>query len=168
MQDDATLAEDASHSDSHRGRAAYLYGLIITGAVLATASAEFRLVKVVILLLGTLVIYWAAETYAHWIAARGLLHRPLTRSEQRQIVLEGSPLVTACAVPVVFLAVEWLVGIETGLALDLALALNTGLLLLVGWRMGKDGGLDGARLAVSVVATGALGAALIVLKSLMH
>ena len=70
-------------SDPHRRQAAHLYGLIVSGAVLATAHDDFRLVRVAILLLATLAIYWAAETYVHWIAARTLVQRDLTRHERR-------------------------------------------------------------------------------------
>ena len=52
----------------HRRRAANLYGLIISGAVLATAPDDIRLARVALLLFGTLLVYWAAETYVHWIA----------------------------------------------------------------------------------------------------
>ena len=51
-------ASSAPLSDPHRRRAAYLYGLIISGAVLATAPDEFRLIRVGVLLLVTLCIYW--------------------------------------------------------------------------------------------------------------
>ena len=64
--------------DPHRRQASHLYGLIVSGAVLATAPDDFRLVRVAVLLFGTLVIYWAAETYVHWIAARSVVQRHLT------------------------------------------------------------------------------------------
>ena len=155
-------------SDPHRRQAAHLYGLIVSGAVLATAHDDFRLVRVAILLLATLSIYWAAETYVHWIAARTLVQRDLTRHERRLIIADGWPLVAACAVPLIFLAVEAVLGVETSVALDVTLAVNTFLLFLVGWQMGKAGALTGVRLALSAVLTGLLGVALIVLKALMH
>ena len=57
---------------------------------------------------------------------------------------------------------------ETAVALDLTLAVNTVLLFIVGWQMGVAGGLAGVRLVLSVAATGLLGLALIALKTLMH
>jgi hypothetical protein len=71
-------------------------------------------------------------------------------------------------VPLLFLGLEALLGVETSVALDVTLAVNTVLLFLVGWQMGKAGGMTGARLALSVGASGLLGVALIMLKSLMH
>jgi hypothetical protein len=154
--------------DPHRRQAAHLYGLIVSAAVLATAPEEFRLVRVALLLFGTLVVYWAAESYVHWIAARTLVHRDLTPAERRAIIRDGWPLVAACGVPVAFLALEAIARIETPLALDLALALNTVLLLGVGWQMGRSGGLTGLRLLLATAATGLLGIVMVALKVLLH
>ena len=168
METNATLAEHDSLGDPHRRRATHLYGLIVSGAVLATASDEFRLARIALILLSTLAIYWAAETYVHWIAARTLVHRDLTRAERRQIVLDGWPLVAASGVPLLFLGLEALLGMETAIALDLTLAVNAVLLFVIGWRMGLAGGLTGVRLALSIAATGLLGLTLIALKALLH
>ena len=162
------VGPDVPEADPHRRRAAHLYGLIVTGAVLATASDDFRLSRVALLLLSTLAIYWAAETFVHWSAVRAHVRRPLSRVERRMIVRDGWPLVAACAVPLLCLTLEALLGVETSVALDVTLALNALLLFFTGWQMGKDGGLTGARLAVSSVAAGLLGVALIALKSLLH
>jgi hypothetical protein len=104
----------------------------------------------------------------HWIAARTLAQRDLSREERRRIVRDGWPLVTACAVPLLFLGLKALLGVETAVAVDLTLAVNTVLLFIVGWQMGKAGGLTGAPLALSSGATGPLGVALILLKTLTH
>jgi hypothetical protein len=168
MEPDATLAGSGPAADPHRRRAAHLYGLIISGAVLATAGDELRLARVAIILLSTLAIYWAAETYVHWIAARTHVQRDLTPQERRRVVHDGWPLVAACAVPMACLGVEALLGIETSVALDVTLAVNAFLLFLVGWQMGRAGGLTGIRQALSAAATGLLGLALIALKALMH
>lgn len=168
MEPDVTPAGMETEGDPHRRRAAHLYGLIVSGAVLATAGDELRLVRVAIILFSTLVIYWAAETYAHWMAARAHLQRGLHRSELRAIVRDGWPLVAACAVPMVCLGLEAILGIETALALDLTLAVNAVLLFAVGWQMGREGGLTGIRQATAAASAGLLGLALIALKALMH
>lgn len=154
-------------SDSRR-LSSYVYGLIVGGAVLATAPEEFRLARVAFSLFATLVIYWAAETYVHWIAARTLAGRPLVRSEYGAIVRDGWPLVTACSVPVAFLALEAALRVETALAVDLALGLNAVLLFVVGWRMGRAGHLQGPVLALSAGVAGLLGAAVVLLKIALH
>jgi hypothetical protein len=168
MEDDAPLAEPVWVGDSHRRRAGHLYGLIVCGAVLATAPDEFRLARVAVMMFATLTIYWAAETYVHWFSAHSVAGRDLSRHEGWQIVRDGWPLVAACGLPLLFIALEALLGVETPRALDLALGFNTALLAFVGWQMGRAGGLSGARLALSVGAAGFLGAALITLKTLTH
>ena len=168
MEKDVTLDERRPTEDSHRRRASHLYGLIVSGAVLATASDDYRLARVAILLVVTLSIYWAAETYVHWIAARTHLQRDLSSDERRRIVRDGWPLMTACATPLLCLGVEAILGVETSVALDLTLAINGVLLFIVGWQMGRAGGLTGARLSLSAGAAGLLGVALIALKALMH
>jgi hypothetical protein len=155
-------------SDPQRRRAAHLYGLIVSGAVLASAPDEFRLVRVAVILLGTLAIYWAAETYVHWMAARAVRQRPVTRAESGAIVRDGWPLVAASAVPLAVLALEALLGVETDVALDVTLAVNAVLLFIVGWQMGRVSGLSGARHLASAAAAGLLGVTLIALKTLMH
>lgn len=161
--------EHAPHQgpDVHRRRAAYLYGLIVSGAVLATAAESYRIGRVVLALLATLVIYWASETYVHWIAARELLQRDLTAVERRHIMADGWPLVSACAVPAVVLGVESLLQVESAMAVDIALGVNTVLLLVVGYRMSRQSGLTGWRLWGATALAGALGVAIIVMKAWM-
>ena len=153
--------------ESHRRRASYLYGLIVTGAVLATSDGA-RLSLVAAGLLGTLLIYWAAETYVHWMTARAVHRRDLTTEERRQVVVEGWPLVTACTVPLVLLLVEAALDVEPGRAIRVALGVNAVLLVMVGYAMSRASGLTGWRLLVSAAAAGLLGIAVIVLKSLLH
>ena len=154
--------------DPHRRRSAHLYGLIVSGAVLATAPDDYRLVRVAAALVTTLAIYWIAETYVHWIATRTIHGRDLTRAEQTQLIKDGWPLMAACVVPVVVLAAEALLQVETAAAVRVALAVNTVLLGVVGANMGRAGGLRGGALVASTLATGALGLLMIVLKTSLH
>lgn len=166
---DASSAPPAEeHRDHHRRRASHLYGLIISGAVLATAPDDFRLARVAVLLLFTLCIYWAAETYVHLMAARTLLRRDLTGAERRGIVVDGWPLVAASGIPLAALALEAVLGVETKVALDVTLGVNSVLLFFVGWQMSRAGGLTGARLVLSATVAGLLGVTMIVLKTLLH
>jgi hypothetical protein len=168
MEQSATTPRAEAEGDPHRRQAAHLYGLIVSGAVLATAPEDFRLVRVAVLLFGTLVVYWAAETYVHWIAARSHVQRHLTGAERRAIVRDGWPLVASCAVPIAFLFVEAVLGVETSRALDITLVVNLVLLMGVGWQMSRASGLSGGGLVFSVGVTGLLGGAMILLKTLLH
>jgi hypothetical protein len=155
-------------SESHRRRAAHLYGLVISGSVLASAPASLGLLRVAGLLAGTLVVYWIAETYAHWVAARTVVGRMLTRHEERLVVRDGLPLVTACAAPVSVLLIEALLGVEPARAIEIALGVIVVLLCLTGWRMGARGGITGIRLVLSTAMCGLLGVAMIGLKLALH
>jgi hypothetical protein len=152
----------------HRRRASHLYGLIISGSVLASAPTHFSLVRIALAVLGTLVVYWSAETYAHWIAARTVHGRDLTGDEKRAVLADGLPLVAACIVPAAVLLVERLLHVEVSRGVDVALAVNVVLLLVVGWRMSRAGGLTGWRRAGSTLITGLLGVAMIALKLALH
>ena len=151
-----------------RRRSSYLYGLIISGAVLATAGQALRLAWVGAAVFGTLVIYWAAETYVHWMAARSVHGRDLTREERLRTVRDGWPLVTAGAIPVTVLFVEAGLGVENGLAIRVTLAVNAVLLFVVGWAMSRASGLRGVRLVLSAAASGVLGLGMIALKTTLH
>jgi hypothetical protein len=168
VEDDVAPVAPVAQADHHRRHAAHLYGLIVSGAVLATAPDDFRLVRVAVLLLGTLCIYWAAETYVHWIAARTVLQRDLRSHERTAVIRDGWPLVAACAVPLLLLFLEALVGMDTKTALDLTLAVNAALLFGLGWQMGRSSGLRGTRLLIAAASAGLLGILMIVLKTRLH
>ncbi|GAA1732331.1 hypothetical protein GCM10009809_29790 [Isoptericola hypogeus] len=155
-------------SGADRRGPAYLYGLVITGSVLAAAPEDLGLLRVAALLAGTLVVYWCAETYAHVIAARTHLRRTLAPHERREIAADGLPLVAACAIPGLVLLAEALLQVEPALAVDVALLVNLALLVVVGWRMSTASGLTGARRLVSTALAGLLGVAMIVLKLSLH
>ena len=158
-----------SHAgDAHRRRASHLYGLVITGAVLATAPDDVAIRRVALLLLGTLCIYWVAETFVHWTATRTVLHRDLTPHERRSVVLDGWPLVASSAVPLALLFIEAVFRVETGTAVNIALAATVVLLVVVGHQMGRSGGLRGVRLLGASLFVGMLGVAMILLKTLLH
>jgi hypothetical protein len=168
VQTGPTTAPATADHGLLRRRTAHLYGLIVSGAVLAAAPDDIRLVRVSAALLGTLLVYWAAETYVHWIAARTLLQRPLHTAEERAVLRDGWPLVAASGVPLLVLLAEAMLDVPTRTAVNVALAINALLLVMVGWRMGRAGGLRGVRLVVSGTTAGLLGVAMIVLKTALH
>lgn len=136
--------------------------------MLATSGQALRATLLAVAVFGTLVIYWAAETYVHWMAAQSVHGRGLTRAERLRIVREGWPLVTACTVPVTVLMVEAGLGVEIGIAIRVTLAINAVVLFVVGWTMSRSSGLRGARLVLSATASGLLGLAMIFLKTTLH
>lgn len=157
-----------THAQEHRRRASHLYGLVITGSVLAAAPDDLGLARLALVLLGTLLIYWTTESYAHWIALRSLLGGPLPAHERREVLEGGLPLVAACLVPLVVLVVEAVLGVETSRGVRIALGINVVLLALVGWNMAREGGLTGRRRVLACALTGLLGVAMVALKVAVH
>ncbi|ROS27881.1 hypothetical protein [Cellulomonas sp. PhB150] len=154
--------------DSARRRAAHLYGLVVTGSVLAAAPLELGLVRIALLLLGTLAVYWAAESYAHMIAARTVLRRSMTAHERREVFRDGVPLIAACLIPGVVLVGEAVLGVDVGTGIDIALGVNLAMLLVVGWRMSSVSGMTGLTRIGSTLLCGLLGVALAALKMGLH
>jgi hypothetical protein len=152
-----------------RRRAAHLYGLVVAGSVLAAAPEDLGLGRIALVLAGTLVVYWVAESYAHWIALRTHERRPLLAEERREVLADGLPMVAACLVPAAVLLLEALLDVPTGTGVRVALGVNVVLLVVVGWRMSTAGGVHGGARVLSAAGTGALGVAMVVLKyTLLH
>jgi hypothetical protein len=162
-------AAEAARPRAVRRRAAHLYGLVVAGSVLAAAPEDLGLGRIALVLAGTLVVYWAAESYAHWIALRTHERRPLHADERREVLVDGLPMVAACLVPAAVLLVEAVLDVPTGTGVRVALAANVVLLVVVGWRMSTAGGVHGVARVLSAAGTGALGVAMVVLKyTLLH
>ncbi|MDP2012999.1 MAG: hypothetical protein Q8L05_02105 [Actinomycetota bacterium] len=151
-----------------RQSASALYGLIIACAVLATASPDARLVVVALTVIGTLAIYWIAETYVHVMAARQAQHRELTRAQFAAIAKDGLPLITVTFAPLLALLVAALLGLSAELGENIALAINIALLLTFGYRMSRDAGIRGMRLVISTLLAGFLGLAMVTLKIFLN
>lgn len=156
--------DDVIAPDARRSKASALYGLIIAGAVLATAGPEARLAFVAISLVATLAVYWVAETYVHLMAERQAEGHELSRAHMAAIARDGLPLITVSAIPLAILLLGAAVGLDTALAEDLALYANTILLLVGGYRMSRDAGVTGGRLVVATMVSGLLGLAMVGLK----
>jgi hypothetical protein len=153
--------------DTAEGTASGIYGLIVCAAMLVTAHAE-RAWREVLAVLVTLTIYWLAERYARIVAER--IHegrRPAWHTVRHQLT-HGWELITASALPLLVLVIVRLAGARMVAAEFAALACCTLLLCVAGWRMGAGGRLTPAERLVSTVTAGAFGAAMVVLKTLLH
>lgn len=151
-----------------RRSASGLYGLIIACAVLATASPEDRLVVVALTVLGTLAIYWIAETYVHLMAVRQHQHHEISAAQFAVIAKDGLPLITVTVAPMVALLIAALLGLDAELGEDIALAVNIVLLLAFGHRMSHEAGLRGVRLLLATLLAGLMGLAMVGLKIFLN
>jgi hypothetical protein len=153
--------------DTEEGTAAGIYGLIVGGGVVVASHAKTA-VAVIVGVLVTLTVYWAAERYARIVAERiHAGHRPTWHTVRRQLT-SGWEMVTATALPLLVLAVIRLTGMRLINAEIASLVCTTLLLSLAGWRMGVKGRLSLSERVVSTLVAGAFGIALITLKTLLH
>ncbi|WIM98419.1 hypothetical protein ACTOB_002019 [Actinoplanes oblitus] len=153
--------------ESAEATASGVYGIIVGAAVLVAGHALTAWGDVLAVLI-TLIVYWAAERYARIVAERiheG--HRPAWHTVRDQLTT-GWEMVTASVLPLVTLVAARLTGAQLGTAEIASLAVSTLLLCLAGWRVGGDGRLTTGERIVSTLVAGSFGAALVVLKTLLH
>lgn len=147
--------------------AAAIYGVIVSAGVMAAAHVDTAM-QVVVAVLVTLVIYWAAERYARVIAERiHSGHRPSWPQLRRQLT-SGWEMVTASYTPLAVLGILTLLGVDLFAAVLSALACSTLLLGAAGWAMGRRGHLTVPERIVAAVVASLFGVVMIVLKSLLH
>jgi hypothetical protein len=158
----------AERDMSTRGIASGIYGLVVAGATLATSAAFESLRTVAAAVLVTVLVYWAAESYAHALATRVVLHRALTRGESVRVVRQGWPMVSASYVPLLSLLVAGLVGAGVTTAVLTALIVTTVLLGVAGATAGWSSGVRGVRLVATVAISLAFGLVMIGLKLSLH
>ncbi|MEU4426600.1 hypothetical protein AB0F81_38765 [Actinoplanes sp. NPDC024001] len=153
--------------ETEEATAAGIYGLIVGGAVVVASHAKTA-VAVVVGVLVTLTVYWAAERYARIVAERIHSGRRPTWHTVRHHLTHGWELVTATALPLLVLLLIRLTGVRLINAEIASLVCTTLLLSVAGWRMGAGGRLTRAEQIVSTLVAGAFGMALIGLKTFLH
>jgi hypothetical protein len=153
--------------ETAEGTASGIYGVIVCAAMLVTSHAD-RAWREVLAVLITLTIYWAAERYARIVAER--IHegrRPSWNTVRHQLT-SGWEIITASTLPLLVLVMMRLAGARIQVAEYAALGCTTLLLCLAGWRMGANGQLTTTERVLSTVTAGAFGAAMVILKALLH
>jgi hypothetical protein len=144
-----------------------IYGVIVGTAVMAADNGG-GVGRLVVAVLVTLLVYWAAERYAHVLARRIGLGRKLTRPELRRELSDGWELVTASYLPLLVLVTSSTLGADLFGSVRNALVFSTGLLALNGWRVGDEVGLGRSRRLLSAAIAGAFGIVMIVLQTFLH
>jgi len=169
MSDEAVTGSDLTVGELRKETrtANGIYGVIVGTGVMAgyTGSTVSRLAVAV---LTTLIVYWAAERYAHVAARRIVLKRRLTRAELRREFSDGWEIVTASYLPVIVLVTSSLVGTDLFGSIRNALIFSTLLLSLSGWRVGREAELPLVQHLVSMAIAGAFGVVMIALQSFLH
>jgi hypothetical protein len=143
-----------------------IYGIIVSSAVMASAYRE-SVLKLAGAVLVTLLVYWAAERFAHAMA-HGLVGAPGWTARIGHELGRGWKFVTASFVPLGAMVVSALFGASLSNAVLIALVCATGLLAIAGWRIGRGAGLGLHYRLVCAVCAGTLGVVMIVLKTVFH
>ena len=144
-----------------------IYGIIVSSAVMASAHDQ-SIVVIAVAVLTTLVIYWAAERFAHVMGQR-IVHSPeLTVRQLRRHLGRGWELVSASFIPLAVLLGSGLLGAGVDAAVLAALICAAALLFAAGWRVGQEAALSLSSRLMSALFSGAFGAAMILLKTLLH
>jgi post-segregation antitoxin (ccd killing protein) len=144
-----------------------IYGIIVGSAVLVSVHGS-TVGQLAVAVLGTLVIYWVAERYAHVMARRIVHPEALGWSELRRELHHGWELVTASFLPLGVLVGTRALGADVSTAVVAALVCATVLLSAAGWQVGREAGLARGARFLSAVCAGAFGAGMILLKTLLH
>jgi hypothetical protein len=170
MSDEAVTGPDLAarkHSEETRTANA-IYGVIVSTAVMASVKRGDSVGRLAVAVLVTLLVYWAAERYAHVMARRIGLGRKQTHAEVRRELSDGWELVTASFLPLLVLLGTHVLGVDLSGSVLSALACSTVLLGLVGWRVGREAQLRLVERLLSAAFAGAIGIVMIVLKTTLH
>ncbi|MBT2540384.1 hypothetical protein J7E99_06615 [Streptomyces sp. ISL-44] len=103
---------DHTPSASRTDHAGAVYGSILAASVIATASAagDFPYVQLIVLLLVTGAVFWAAHVYAS-LAGERLVGRPVGWAEVRRAGRRELPIFEAAVLPAAAVAVSPLLGL---------------------------------------------------------
>jgi len=144
-----------------------IYGVIVGTGVMAADNGT-TVGRLAVAVLVTLIVYWAAERYAHVVARRIVLRRRLTRAELRRELSDGWELVTASYLPLLVLVTSSLLGADLFGSVRNALVFSALLLGLSGWRVGREAALSLTQGVLSAAIAGAFGVVMIALQTFLH
>jgi hypothetical protein len=161
------LARHEPSGDRGQRRAAGIYGTIITAALIDTAGGHVSTSQLVVSVFVTLLVYWAAEQYAHLLGEHTQEGR-LPSWKQVRASLDGSwPMVASSYIPLLAVVLAHLAGASDSGAAWAGLILALLMLVYYGWSAGRAASLRGkALLAATLIAAG-LGVVMILLKELV-
>jgi hypothetical protein len=153
----------------HSDAAAAVYGLVVASAVLAVDSGNsvptWQTTESVI---GALLIYWLAETYAHVVTSQDRDTNRAWLGMAARHLREELPLVTTPLWLLAVLGIARLAGASRNAAVTWALVASVALLGWAGGHGAYRAGRRGVAVVVSAALGAAFGAAAILLKAIVH
>ncbi|MGW5848006.1 hypothetical protein ACWFQ8_08630 [Streptomyces sp. NPDC055254] len=114
---------DHTQTASRSDHAGAVYGSLLAASVIATAGSvgDFPRVELIVMLLVTGVVFWAAHVYAS-LAGERLVGRPVGWAEVRRAGRSELPIIEAAVLPAAALVVSPLLGLGPSGAAWLALS----------------------------------------------
>jgi hypothetical protein len=143
-----------------------VYGAVIGAAAIAVASGHGDLLEIVVTVLVTVLVYWAAERYAEVLAAA--VHASGRRERVLAALRQGLPVVESALTPLAALLLVVLVTGQLRFAVFTALGLATLMLGGVGHAAARRAGASRLGAIGWGLGSAALGGLVIGLKMLLH
>lgn len=152
---------------SRRNAGGFLYGAIVTGAVIAVASGVTESAETIALAVAEiLTVYWAAHVYTRVLADR-LLDPAAGFAARASEALHHELAVLIGGLPgLAVFVVSVLLGASTSTAANLALSATVALLGSAGYAVGRLAGDRGWALVAEIAGASAIGVVIVALKTL--
>lgn len=148
-----------------RQRAAGIYGVIVTAAILTAAGSQLSTAALTVAVVVTLLVYWVAEGYAELLGEHVTDGNLPSWSQVRGEFTATWPMVTASVGPLLAVLLARLTGAPSLAAANAGLAVALVLIVWHAWSAGRAARLRG-RALIGLTSIGALlGAVMIVFKN---
>jgi hypothetical protein len=146
-----------------------IYGAIVGLAlVVALEPHPPPAATVAVILVTTAIAVALAELYSNVVGTRLRVHGPLGRTRRRDAAQDVVAVAAGAAFPALFFVLSAAGAIELDPAFDLAKWSGLGLLGCYGFAAAHLGGAGTGRSLLHALAVGAIGAAVILIKALVH
>ncbi|MEV6902722.1 hypothetical protein [Amycolatopsis sp. NPDC051372] len=161
------MAEQGGDRNAGRRRAAGIYGVIVTAAILTAVGGQLSTLSLAVAVVVTLLVYWTAEEYAELLGEEVEDGKLPSRARIAAELRATWPMVTASFGPIAALLLARLAGASPVAAANTGLAVAVVVLTYHAWSAARVARLRGAALIVTTCAAGLLGVVMILLKNLI-
>ncbi|MEW2503809.1 hypothetical protein ACQPXB_33575 [Amycolatopsis sp. CA-161197] len=161
------MAEQVRDRTAGRRRAAGIYGVIVTAAILTAVGGQLSTLPLAVTVVVTLLVYWTAEEYAELLGEEVEDGKLPSRARIATELRATWPMVTASFGPIAALLLARLAGASPAAAANTGLAVAVVVLTYHAWSAARVARLRGAALIGTTCAAGLLGVVMILLKNLI-
>ena len=152
---------------SQQRRAAGIYGVIVTAAILDAAGGKLPTDALVVSVVATLVVYWLTHEYAVLLGGQVAGGAVPTWDHIRKALADTWPMVSAAYLPLLALVLARVAGASGFGAANAGLVMALVVLMVHSWLAGRSAQLHGRQLLFVTSIAAGLGLAMIVLKDVI-